>query len=129
VRIRLEATRFWQAKLSELEGEERKLHATLDAGVEAIIGPKRVLLFKAMMDAACNDDAILIYDLCHGFPIIGTAPVSGNFEQRTAPAKISIATLMETAKWSQETLAGSSRRADDSELERVVYAETLDERD
>jgi hypothetical protein len=84
VRIRLEATRFWQAKLSELEGEERKLHATLDAGVEAIIGPKRVLLFKAMMDAACNDDAILIYDLCHGFPIIGTAPVSGNFEQRTA---------------------------------------------
>jgi hypothetical protein len=41
-------------------------------------------LFKAMMDAACNDDAILIYDLWYVFPIIGTAPVSGNFEQRTA---------------------------------------------
>ena len=37
--------------------------------------------------------------------------------------------LMETAKWSQRALAGSSRRADDFELERVGYAETLAEGD
>ena len=44
-------------------------------------------------------------------------------------AKFSAAMLMETAKWSRRALAGSSRRADDSELERVGYAETLEERD
>jgi hypothetical protein len=37
--------------------------------------------------------------------------------------------LMETAKWSQRALAGSSRRADDFELERVGYAEPLEEGD
>jgi hypothetical protein len=41
-RIRFESTRLWQAKLLELEGEERRLHATLDAGVEAIVSGKRV---------------------------------------------------------------------------------------
>ena len=112
----------------ELDAEERSLHATLDVGVEAIISAEEILMFKAALEASRYDDATLIYDLCHGFPIIGTAPVSGNFEQRSAPAKISVATLMETEKWSQKALAGSSRCSDDCELEQVVYAETLEER-
>ena len=100
----------------ELDAEERKLHATLDAGFDAIISTQNALLLNAMLEAARTDDATLIRDLGNGLPIVGTASVY----------------LSSYAYGSSEAVTesprGSSWRTDNCELEHVVYAETLEER-
>ena len=61
-----------------LEADERKLHASIDPGVERIVHSKSILLFKRMLQDIQYDDMEVVDILVNGVSLTGDLPDLGD---------------------------------------------------
>eukprot|EP00435_Cladocopium_sp_Y103_P035766 s4108_g9.t1 len=129
-KFRVEQLKRFSKRAVELSAEEATLKGSLDPDVERILHTKRLLLFKEMADEAGVGDDSLFSELKSGFTLIGAMPESKQFPAKLKPALISVQQLRESSVWAKRMIHASCRRvANDEEIARAVYQETLQQLD
>ncbi len=69
----------WLRRSLELREEEKKLKHSLPDHIRHILAPKRLLLFKEMLQSLEYRDAAIADDVTKGFALTGWAPKTGVF--------------------------------------------------
>ena len=127
---RLAILEHYRALAKSLEPAERKLKASMDPQVRKVMGTKRLLLFRQMMQDAGVQDEHLFEDMVNGFRLTGTLPPSGLFPPKYKPATVSVDELRRTSEWTKHLIEGACRKASqDPEVARAVWKESLDQVD
>ena len=124
--FRAKQLRRFVERAESLKHEEEALKATLDEDVRGVLAPKRLLLFKEMMEEAGVGDKGLFEELTQGFALTGDMPESGQFPAKLKPALISVQQLKDSAVWAKKMIQTSCKRVgSDAEVARAVYDETM----
>ena len=128
--FRAQKLKRFTKRAAELKSQEDELKATLDADVRAVLKGKRLLLFKEMAEQASVGDETLFQELTSGFALTGQMPESKQFPAKLKPAAISVEQLKESSVWAKKMIQSSCRRvANDQEIARAVYSETIQQLD
>ena len=118
---RLVILEHYRALAKSLEPAERKLKASMDPQVRKVMGTKRLLLFRQMMQDAGVQDEHLFEDMVNGFRLTGTLPPSKVFPPKYKPATVSVGELRRTSEWTKHLIEGACRKASqDPEVEGVL---------
>ena len=127
-KYRTDKIKHYLERAKALQGEEIKLHASMDPDIRPVMKSKRLLLFKEMMAEAGLCDEGLFEEMKDGFRLVGDLAPSGQFQQQFKPAALGIEQLRQTAKWSQKAVVASCRKVlQDSEIAQAVWPETLEQ--
>eukprot|EP00435_Cladocopium_sp_Y103_P041803 s1348_g11.t1 len=128
-RGRSEFLRKAVSKAKELAAAEEELKATMSERRKKVLAPKRMLLFKWMLEESGFGDKGLFDDICSGFDLTGTLPESNTFAKRMRPANIPTEELRNVADKARGALLASMRGSGDDALDEGVYAATMKELD
>jgi hypothetical protein len=115
------------AKARELTQGEEDLKSSLSVRRKEILAPKRMLLFKWLMEKSGSSDTSLFQDMCNGFDLTGTLPESHTFSKKFRPAHLPTETLRGVAKRARFALLSSVKSSGDHALDLGVYEATLKE--
>ena len=122
---RLEQIKKYRDLATALELQESELKRQMHPEVALIMAPKRLLLFRQMMQDAGIVDESLFAELCKGFRLTGQLEASGQFRPRFKPADMSVQELRRTSKWARHAIVGSCRRvAENPQVANDVWEET-----
>ena len=125
---RLTVLEHYRALAKSLEPAERKIKASMDPQVKKVMGTKRLLLFRQMMQDAGVQDENLFEDMVNGFRLTGTLPPSGLFPPKYKPATVSVEELRRTSEWTKHLIEGACRKASqDPEVARAVWKESMEQ--
>ena len=124
---RLDALKFWLGRAKALKTDESALHSSLPTSLKSILAPKRLLLWKEMMEYYDYPDCEVYDEVTEGVQLAGTAPHVPFFDPCFKPAKIMEAELASTAKSARKGLLASVRSSGDAVIDAKVYAKTLEE--
>eukprot|EP00971_Amphidinium_carterae_P003984 79294-Amphidinium_carterae.1 len=127
IRSRSMAIRTWSDRASKNREREAELRKGMDADVAAVLGAKRLCLWKDMATEAGYTDPDVIDDMCRGFRVHGIAPFSKAFPEEQRIPAYTVEDLQSKAKWLTPALVGRVRRSDDEELDQEVWSETIEE--
>ena len=125
---RSETIRRLISMANTLDRSEAKLKSELSERRREVLGKKRLLLFKALLEAG-SADKNLVDDICRGFDLVGRLPESNYFEKRFKPANLAPASLREVAAKARVALLGSVQSSGQPGLDSGVYEATLKERE
>ena len=81
----------WARRAKELAPEEAKLKTGMSEHRQRILAPKRILLFKEMLEDIQYDDLGVVQELIDGATLTGDIPVTGVLDTKLKPARIDIA--------------------------------------
>ena len=127
-RRRAERLKLWVSWAHQLDSQEKDLKRNLEAGVRAILQPKRVLLMKRIAQEMDWPDMKLFDDMLAGFDIVGLQEPSHVFGLEPRPQIISAEELWDVSKFVRPALLGkvksSEQDADLEELWRITLEET-----
>ena len=124
---RLDTLRFWLDRAKALPSEESSLHESLPTAVREILEPKRLLLWKEMMEFYGYPDSSVYDEVTEGIQLAGTAPHVPFFDQCFKPGKITEEELASSARAARVGLLASIRSSGDADIDSEVYAKTLEE--
>ena len=111
-----------------LKPKEVELHCTLHPDVEAVIGSKRVLLFRAMLqDIGFVGTDELTFHMMSGFPVVGDYPKTGVFPPNQRPASFTQEDLWRGARRAVKELEAVPGTLGDAELDATVWDTTTEE--
>ena len=125
---RSETIRRLISMANTLDRSEAKLKSELSERRREVLGKKRLLLFKALLEEAGSADKNLV-DICRGFDLVGRLPESNYFEKRFKPVNLAPASLREVAEKARVALLGSVQSSGQPGLDSGVYEATLKERE
>ena len=126
---RLATLQFWLDRGRQLAGEESQLHSGLPSALRGILAPKRLLLWKEMMEYYHYPDVAVFDEVVHGIDLAGPAPVVPFFDPCFRPAKVSTSELAQTAAAARTSLLATVGPSGDDDPDRVVFSKTLEELD
>lgn len=115
------------AKARELTQGEEDLKSSLSARRKEILAPKRMLLFKWLMEKSGSSNTSPFQDTCNGFDLTGTLPESHIFSKKFRPAHLPTETLRGVAKQARFAMLSSVKSSGDHALDLGVYEATLKE--
>ena len=127
--VRVEALKFWLARARALNEAEKSLHESLHPALRDILAPKRLLLWKEMMEYYGYPDCDVFNEVVEGVGLSGTAPYVPSFDSSFKPAKITENELASSARAGRISLLSSIRSSGDSFIDSEVFAKTLEELD
>jgi len=104
-----------------------KLHKSLHPSLKGILAPKRLLLWKEMLEYYQYPDVSVFDEVVSGITLSGAAPDVPFFEPGFKLAKITENELASSAKASRVALLASVRSSGDAEIDREVFDKTQDE--
>ena len=87
MKVRLERLIHYKRLAESLEAGENELKSAMRPDLRKIMGAKRLLLFKQMLEDANVGDEHLFSELTHGFRLTGQLEASGQFRPRFKPAQ------------------------------------------
>lgn len=122
---RLSELKRWSALAQTLESEEKQLHESLPQHGQAILAPKRILLWQTLLKEYGYHDLGVVNEVIEGTQLVGIVDRVPAFAPTFKPAQRSIPNLKECAKASREALIWSARSSGDSFLDAEVYRKTL----
>ena len=93
----------------KLEPQEAKLHSTFEPWFEKVVGGKKLLLWKELLEQISYDDMQVIDFMFEGVPIVGTSTCPSPFKQKVVPAAMSEDDLRSTAAFRRKAMTSSSR--------------------
>ena len=114
-----------RAKL--LSQEEEQLRQTMPPHVRALVGEKRLVLWKEILSDLHYPDATLIDEIAEGFKLSGWMERSGVFKTRTKRPSMSMATLKKLAPSLNCSTFRSMSVRQEPELECATWTETVEE--
>ena len=124
---RLDTLNFWLDRGRCLCDKEKMLHESLHPSLRHILAPKRLLLWKEMLEYYQYPDVAVFDEVISGVTLSGAAPDVPFFEPGFKPAKITEGELASSAKASRLALLASVRSSGDVEIDREVFNKTQDE--
>ncbi|CAE7434723.1 unnamed protein product, partial [Symbiodinium sp. CCMP2456] len=130
MRHRLDTLTKWRKWSEELRDAERLLHSRLHPDVERIAAKKNLSLLRRVAEDLGWSDSTIVDDIEGGFALVGEAKVTGIFELDPKPAAMTIAELLDHAKFVRPALwgkvSGAKAREDDQELWDITCSEAGD---
>jgi len=120
---------FWLERAKSLADKETELHESLHESLRDILKPKRLLLWKEMLQFYGYPDLEVFEEVCHGTCLAGAAPVVPSFGPCFKPAKLTLKELEASAKTSRTALLATVRSSGDVEVDETVFQKTLEELD
>ena len=126
-RHRSDTLKFWLTRAKGLSSAERVLHDSLHPRLQDILAPKRLLLWKEMMEYYHYPDVAVFDEVTSGITLSGAAPDVAFFEPGFKPAKITENELASSARASRVAMLASIRSSGDDEIDREVFSKTQDE--
>ena len=124
---RAEWFRKWIKRPQELKSQESSLKKNLPRDVANILEPKRILLWKEMLEAASYPDMGRVDEVLNGTSLIGEVEVTGIFESKFKPAEITVEELKEVACHDRLSVFNSARSSGDDEVDKIVWEKTQEE--
>ena len=126
MKVRLERLIHYKRLAESLEVSENELKSAMRPDVRKIMGTKRLLLFKQMLEDANVGDENLFSELTNGFRLTGQKEASGQFRPRFKPAQLSVEELRKSSKWARHAIVASCERvAEDDKVATSVWEETM----
>ena len=117
----------WLARAKELEPEEQKFKASLPEHVAAILAPKRLLLWKELLEHYQYPDQQVFQEVAEGIKLTGQTPATGIFPPTFKPALRQEADLPDWAPSARSRVFDRVRPQ--GAVDSVVHEKTLEERD
>ena len=124
---RLCALKYWLSRAKALKCDEELLHASLPPGLQDILAPKRLLLWKEMLVHHGYPDVEVFDEVVSGVDLAGPACFVPSFEAGFKPAKITETELASTARTARVGLIASVRSSGDDFIDREVFKKTMEE--
>ena len=118
---------FWLERAKSLSANETKVHDDLHPSLKRILEPKRLLLWKEMLQFYGYPDQEVFEEVTGGTRLAGAAPIVPSFEPCFKPAKLTLQELEGTAKTSRAALLATVRSTGDAEIDETVFQKTLEE--
>ena len=116
----------WLARAKELEPEEQKFKASLPEHVAAILAPKRLLLWKELLEHYQYPDQQVFQEVTEGIRLTGQTPATGIFPPTFKPALRQEADLPDWAPSARSRVFDRVRPQ--GAVDSVVHEKTLEER-
>ena len=116
--------RRWMSMAVELEPTEKSLKSSLPAFRKAVLQPKRLALFRALLQEVGHEDTELVNEILQGFSLTGKLSRSNVFVQRFRPAEQSEAQLRAGAKRLREGLLATVKVSEDPVIDQGVLKAT-----
>ena len=118
----------WSRRAEQLEAAEQKLRQHAHKDIARSLEAKRPLLFREMLIEAGFPKAKELSDmLVTGVPMFGEFPSTGVFPEHAHEATKSVDDVFRAAKWSRKALLGSMRSSGNQDMDKAIYAKTLEE--
>ena len=124
---RISVLEHWSGRAKALAANEKALHDALDPALQGILAPKRLLLWKEMMEHFNYPDCKVFDEVVSGTKLSGVAPAVPSFDACFKPAKLTESELASTAKANRIGLLRSVRSSGDAFIDSEVYRKTLEE--
>ena len=119
--------KHWVNRAKELTEEEAVLKSQLAPHLANIIAPKRVLLWKEMLEAAQYPDLGVVGELIEGTTLTGVVPSCPIFEKSFRPAELDERQLREGSRALNKAIFHATTSSGDAEVDATVYEKTLEE--
>ena len=119
--------KHWVGVAGSLEAEELNLKRNMEPGVEAILRPKRILLWKAIAEKMEWPDLHLFTEVTEGFRIVGLQEPSGVFELEPRPPSFSTESLHDAIKFLRPAILGKVKSSDVDDDATKLWNITLEE--
>ena len=117
----------WARRAKELAPEEAKLKAGMSEHRRKILAPKRILLFKEMLEDIQYDDLGVVQEFIDGATLTGDIPVTGVLDAKLKPARINIEQLMDIAEQVKQQIHCRTVSSGDQEMDSLLWEKTLEE--
>lgn len=119
--------KHWVSVAKSLESEELKLKKNMEPGVEAILRPKRILLWKAIAEKMEWPDLHLFREVAEGFKIVGLQEPSGVFQLEPRPPSFSADSLHDAIMFLRPAISGKVKSSDVDDDARKLWDITCEE--
>ena len=87
----------WLGRAKALIGEEKAFHDSLASGVQSILMPKRLLLWREMLLHYDFPDLSVFDEVVNGTDLVGAVPATPYFDASFKPAKMTVKELGDSA--------------------------------
>ena len=124
---RVEFMKKWTARAQDLKLEEEKFREKMPEHVRNVLGNKRLVLFKEILDDLNYPDTKLIDDIASGFKLSGYMTKSNVFRARSKRPAFSLETLRKLSRSFNSRNVEALRKRQDAELEEQTWQETEEE--
>eukprot|EP00435_Cladocopium_sp_Y103_P021857 s2092_g5.t1 len=121
---------FAKQLLSMCEGlkmEERECRRKMDGHVEQVLGHKRIVLFKRLLEEISYPDVKIADEMAAGFPLCGWMPASGVFPTRIRPPEIPESFLRKMARSFSARSLAVTKSSGCPEADSKLWEATLEE--
>ena len=117
----------WLRRSLELREEEKALHEGLPDHLKKILGGKRLLLWKEILQDLGYPDVSVVDDMISGFALTGWAPTTGIFRPDVRKPSLSVKQLVNMSPGLNASVLESILRTEPGEHDQFVWDETLSE--
>eukprot|EP00438_Fugacium_kawagutii_P023706 Skav228033 [mRNA] locus=scaffold1188:5424:7796:+ [translate_table: standard] len=124
---RVSCLSFWLDRARELQSDENMLHESLPHSLGCILKPKRLLVWKSMLEHFNYPDLGVFDEVVSGTTLTGVSPYVDCFEHSFKPALVTEEELRAGAPASRESILWSTRSSGDSGIDEEVYTKTAAE--
>ena len=124
---RVEFMKKWTARAQDLKLEEEKFREKMPEHVRNVLGNKRLVLFKEILDDLNYPDTKLIDDIASGFKLSGYMTKSNVFRARSKRPAFSLETLRKLSRSFNSRNVETLRKRQDAELGEQTWQETEEE--
>ena len=102
--FRLDTLKYWLGRAKELSPAEGELHGKLHPSLQSILKPKRLLLWKEMMQHYGYPDPGVYEEVVDGIQLAGASPYVPSFDPCFKPARITLCELAQSAPSNREAM-------------------------
>ncbi len=118
----------WRLKAKQLEQQERALRMKLHPWVSQVLGNKKLLLFRTLLQESGFPNANGLFELLSaGVPMFGPFPETGIFPKVTREATKTLEQLAASSRWVQPAACGATQASSDPSTDNEVYRLTVEE--
>ena len=121
VQERAKFFKHWLVRAKELEAQERELKQGMDSHARNILEPKRLLLWKEMLQQAQYPDLGVFDEMIRGTVLTGEVAPCGIFDKVFKPAEITESQLKSRSKADRLANFYGCRSSGDEEIETRQY--------
>eukprot|EP00435_Cladocopium_sp_Y103_P041947 s405_g11.t1 len=119
----------WLGRAKALAPDEARFHESLHPDLKGILAPKRLLLWKEMLEYYRYPDLAVVDEVVEGVRLGGAAAHVPFFEPSFKPASMTLEELASNAIPSRTALLATVRSSGDPDMDSEIYDKTLAELD
>ena len=129
IHMRSKWVQRWAARANspELKEKEKNLKTSMPKHLARLLEPKRLLLWKEMLEDLGYDDLDVVNEVVEGTDLLGEVPLTGIFPQQFKAATTTVAQLKSESAQRVQSVLRRTYSSGDFALDKKVYDETMQE--